>query len=83
MATSSSYWSFGEAVKDELDTISGLALTAYGNLENSDDPGELADELASIKKRLDQVSEQIGPAIPLLKKAASALEGLPSFKAGA
>ena len=80
-ANSASYWNFAENVKDELERLSNLAVDAYQDLESNDHPGELGDALSEIKKQLDKISEQLDPAVPLLKKAASALEALPVFKA--
>lgn len=80
MATSITYWNFSEAVRSELEEVHGLAVDAYAYLEENDDVAELAEKLGEIKKRVDHISAQIEPALPLLKKTAAALEALPSYK---
>jgi hypothetical protein len=80
VASSSRYWFFAENAKDELVALAALAEDAYTSLESSDDPADLADSLSDIRKRMDKLSEQLGPAIPMLRKAATALENIPVLK---
>ena len=80
MGSSSSYWSFTENVRDEIESISALAKDAYSNLESSDDPGEVAAELKAIQGYLEHAAQQIAAAFPTLKKAGSALSEIPAFK---
>jgi hypothetical protein len=74
------YWRFAEDLRDELAEIQGLARAAYIDLENGDDPGELAVALGPIKRRLENAAAQIGTAVQPLKKTAAALETVPEFK---
>jgi len=80
MASSGGYWRFTEDVKDELTAIAQDAADTFVTLENTDDPADAADGLAAISKRLDKLNAQLGPAIPVLRKASTALEAVPSLK---
>jgi len=80
VASSSSYWSFAVDVKNELEVVFEEAKESYNSLESNDDPGELADDLSDILKRLNNLSARIAPAIAPLKKTAAALDSIPAFK---
>jgi ABC-type transporter Mla subunit MlaD len=79
-ANSYNYWRFAEGLRDELESIFEDAKNAYTTLEQNDDPGELADLLADIRKRLNKAHSQIAPALPPLRKTAAALSTVPEFK---
>jgi len=79
-ANSYNYWRFAEGLRDELGAIYEDAKTAYATLEQNDDPGELADLLADIRKRLNKAHSQIAPALSPLRKTAVALRTVPEFK---
>jgi hypothetical protein len=79
--SSMSYWNTASAVRDELVEIKVMADEMYSDLESNDDPGDLADDLADIEKRMAKLVAQIGPNVPALRKTAKALAEIPGVKA--
>ena len=80
MSGSMTYWNAAEAVRDELKDIAVDGENMFGNLESNDDPGELAEALSDIEKRLSKLAAKIGLNVPALRKVGKALDDVPGVK---
>lgn len=78
--SSMTYWKTVEAVKEELDALASAGQDAYGNLESTDSPGDAAEELAAIEKRLTKLAGLIAANVPALRKIQKALDALPGIR---
>lgn len=69
-----------ETVRDELFAIHEDAKEAYSTLENDDDPGDLADALDALAKRIHKLTGAFVPAIAPMRATAKALASIPAVK---
>jgi YbbR domain-containing protein len=74
------YWNVVTVTKDTLDEIAQCGADMLSNMESNDDPGDAAEELADIDKRLTKLSAQIGPNVVALRKVAKALADVPGVR---
>ena len=79
-ATSSSFWSATEAIREDLNDIASMGVDMYGNLEASDDPGAVADALCTIQARIGAVQTRIANTIPAMQDIAKAFDAMASVK---
>jgi hypothetical protein len=75
--SSSVYWRTSEAVRDELSTLAQMGNDMQCDLEQNDDPGEVADNLAAILERLDALRDGISVNLKPLRAVSKALADVP------
>lgn len=79
-ATSSSFWSRAESLRDDLIALSEMGTEMYVNLEATDDPGQLADTLAEILNAVNAAADRIGVTIPAVRVIATAYDDVAALK---
>ena len=80
MSTSMDYWNVVTAVQSHLNNLAATGNEMHSALESNDDPGEAAEFLADIEKRLTDLAAQVGPNVPALRKLAKALDDVPGIR---
>ncbi len=79
-ATSNSFWSATEGIRDELQAIAELGADLYGTLEANDDPEEVAEGLLKIHERLINVSGRVAQSIPAMQEIGKAFDKMAAVK---
>jgi len=79
-ATSQSFWSATEGIREDLNDIASLGVEMYAALENNDDPGEVADSLCVIQARIGAVQTRIANTIPAMQDIAKAFDTMAAVK---
>jgi hypothetical protein len=79
-ATSSSFWSATESIKDDLNEIASLGIDLYATLEANDDPAEIADLMTAIHAKMGSVSSRIAQTIPAMQDVAKAFDAVAAIK---
>jgi len=75
-ATSSTFWSATEGIRDDISEIQALGVDMYATLEANDDPGEIAELLIHLQGKIGTVQTRIASTIPAMQDIAGAFDAM-------